>query len=87
MAENPVLGKSTFESSLEHLDIIDPLADERSLMEEVLVNIGDGARIRVDARLTPEQSRIPRPVVPGRLTATRGWRIQYPSQTRPLSPS
>ena len=62
VAEDPVLGKAPVECPLERIDIIDPLADERAFVKEVLVNVGDGARIRVDARLTPEQVRVPRPV-------------------------
>ena len=62
VAEDPVLGEASVERPLERIDVIDPLADERAFTEQVLVNIGDGARIRVDARLAPAQPRIPRPV-------------------------
>ena len=65
MAEDAVLGKAPVERPLERIDVVDPLANERAFAEQVLVDIGDGARIRVDARLTPEQSRIPRPVRAG----------------------
>ena len=62
VAEYPVLGKASLERPLEGIDVVDPLADERALAEHVLVNIGDDARIRVDAGLAPAQPRIPRPV-------------------------
>ena len=62
VAEDPVLGKASLERLLERIDIIDPLADEGAFTEQVLVNIGDGARVRIDARLAPAQPRIPRPV-------------------------
>ena len=58
MTEYPVFRESSCERSLERIDVVDPLADERTLAEQVLVNIGDGARIRVDAGLASEQPRI-----------------------------
>ena len=60
MAENPVLGTATRECAFERVHLIDPLADERAFTEQVLVYIGDGARIGIDARLTPVESRIAR---------------------------
>ncbi len=65
VAEDPVLGKSSVEHPLERIHVIDPLADEGAFTEHVLVNIGDGACVRVDARLAPAQSRVPRPVRAG----------------------
>jgi hypothetical protein len=64
VAEDPVLGKRPLEGPLERIDIIDALADERAFAEQVLVNIGDGARIGIDARLASAHARIPRPVRP-----------------------
>ena len=51
MAEDPVLGKAAAERPLERVDVVDALADERALAEHVLVDVGDGARVRVDARI------------------------------------
>src|SRR5208283_6008580 len=62
MAQDPVLGKAPVECPLERIDIIYPLTNERAFVKEILINVGDGARIRVDARLTPEQVRVPRRV-------------------------
>jgi hypothetical protein len=49
VAEDPVFGKAPFEGPFECIHIIDALADERAFTEQVLVNIGDGPRIRIDA--------------------------------------
>src|SRR5512139_3119617 len=62
VAEDPVLGKPSLEGLLERIDVVDPLADEGAFVEHVLVHIGDGARVRVDSRFAPEQTRISRPV-------------------------
>ena len=62
MAEDPVLGKAPIERPLECIDIVNPFANERALAKQVLVHIGHGARIRVDARFTPPEPRIPRSV-------------------------
>ncbi len=63
VAEDPVLGQPTVEGLLERIDVVDPLADEGAFVENVLVHIGDGARVRVDPRFAPEQTRIARPVL------------------------
>ena len=60
VAENPVLGKAARECPFEGVDLIDALADERAFTEQVLVDIGDGARIGIDAGLTPVELRIAR---------------------------
>ena len=62
VAQNPVLGEALLERALECIDLIDSLADERAFTEHVLVDIGDGACIGVDARLATVESRVPRPV-------------------------
>ncbi len=58
MAEDPILGKAPLECSPEGIDVIDSFADERAFTEQVLVHVGDGARIRVDPRLTSVESCI-----------------------------
>ena len=58
---------------LKRIDVIDPLANERAFTEQVLVNIGNGARVRIDAGVTPAQcAHTATGSLPGRLTATRG---------------
>src|SRR6185295_16288473 len=65
MTKNPVFGEAPLEGLFERLDVIDPLADERAFLEEVLVDVGDGARIGIDTGLAPEKPRIPGPVRAG----------------------
>ena len=72
VAEDPVLGETPVERLLERIDLIDALADERAFAEQVLVNIGDGAGIRIDAGSLPHMRAYRDRFVPGRLTATRG---------------
>ena len=50
VAQDPVLRETSAERPLEGVDVVDPLADKGAFMEEVLVDIRDGARVRVDAR-------------------------------------
>ena len=76
VAEYPVLGEAPVERALERIDVVDTLADERAFTEHVLVNIGNGACIRVDAGLASAQSRIARPVRPGQ--AHRHARLKDP---------
>ena len=78
MAENPVFGEAPVERPLEGIDLIDALADERAFLEQVLVNIGDGVRIRIDARITPPESRIPRPVRAGQAHGHTGLQDAVP---------
>ena len=47
-------------------------------MEQILVNIGDGVRIRIDARITPPESRIPRPVRAGQAHGHAGLQDAVP---------
>ena len=57
MAEHAVLGEAAAERALEGVDVVDALADERALAEEVLVDVGDRARVGIDARLAGEEPR------------------------------
>src|ERR1041384_5622708 len=52
-AENPVLRKASGEGVLECIHLINPLADKRAFIEHILVDIRGGARIGIDARITP----------------------------------
>ena len=47
-------------------------------MEQVLVNIGDRVGIRIDARITPPESRIPRPVRAGQAHGHAGLQDAIP---------
>ena len=48
-------GKRPSSAALERVDVVDAFADERALAEQVLVDVGDGARVRIDARVAAEQ--------------------------------
>ena len=75
VAQDAILGKAPLECTLERVDVVDPLADERAFVEDVLIDVRDRARVRVDARLATVQPRVPRPVRAGQAHDTRGWRI------------
>jgi hypothetical protein len=62
VAEDVVVGKAPGERALEHVDVVDSLADERAFAEGVLVHIRNRARIRVDARIARMEACVPRPV-------------------------
>jgi 3',5'-cyclic AMP phosphodiesterase CpdA len=64
MAQDPVVRKAPAQRLLEGVDVVDALADERALAEQVLVDIRDGARVGIDARLAAEQLRIARAIRP-----------------------
>ena len=70
VAQDPVVGKAAVQCAFECVDIVDALADERAFAERVLVDVGHGARIRIDPRVAAMQARVPRRS-PGRLTSTR----------------
>jgi hypothetical protein len=65
VAEDPVLGETSFERPLESIDLVNALADERAFAEQVLVNIGNSTRIGIDAGFASPHCRIPRPVHAG----------------------
>ena len=60
MAEDAVLRETSADGLLEGIDIVDPLADVRALSEKVLIHIGNGPSIRIDARLGGEKPGEPR---------------------------
>ncbi len=62
MAEDAVLRKPAPQRALERIHVVDALADERALVEEVLVDVGDGARVRVDAGVVRAELGIARAV-------------------------
>ena len=57
VAEDEVLGQLAGERALKGVDVVDPLADERALVEHILVDVRHGARVGVDARFAGEQTR------------------------------
>ena len=65
VAEDPVLGETSFERSLEGINFVYAFADERAFTKQVLVNIGNSTRIGIDAGLASAHCRIPRPVHAG----------------------
>ena len=69
MAEDSILGKAGIERPLEGVDVVDALADERALAEQVLVDVRDGARVRVDPGLAPEELRVARTLCSGQARA------------------
>ena len=65
VAENPIFGKAPLERLLEDIDLVDPLADERTFLKSILINVRDSVRIRVNAGVAPVQPRIARAVSAG----------------------
>ena len=59
---------------LEGVDIVDALADERPFAENVLIDVGNGARVG-SMPGSPPLSAHKRSVCPGQADATRGCRI------------
>ena len=57
-----VLGEAAVRRALEGLDVVDALSGEAALAVEVLVHVGDGGRIGVDARVSGMDGREDRPV-------------------------
>ena len=56
MAENPVVGEPGTHGGVKCLDVVDGLADELALSEQVLVNVGDLAGIGVQADISRKQA-------------------------------
>jgi hypothetical protein len=69
VAQDPVLGKTSVQRLLEGVDVVNSLADERALVEQVLVDVGNRACVGVDPRLTTVQSRVPGSSRPGQARA------------------
>ena len=61
VTEDPVLREPAAHSPLERVHVVDALADEGPFAEQVLVDVGHHAGIRVDARLAGPEPRVPRP--------------------------
>src|SRR5688500_2874493 len=52
MAQQRVLGKPSVRRVLECIDVVDPFAGKAAFAVEVLINVGDRRRIRVDAGMS-----------------------------------
>ena len=57
VAEERVLGHASFQRPGERVDVVDPLADEAALVKDVLIDVGDRARVRVDADMPGKHQR------------------------------
>ena len=60
VAEDAIRRQPARQREAERVDVIDPLADERAFAEQVLVDVGDRARVRIDAGLAGEHPRVAR---------------------------
>ena len=69
VAEQRVLGDASVERALEGVDVVDALAGIGAFAEQVLVDVGDGRRIGIDAAGAGEDALIERSVPAGR----EGW--------------
>ncbi|MNB96793.1 hypothetical protein D3C75_440060 [compost metagenome] len=72
VAEDAVLGQATLQCMLEGVDVIDALAHEGPFVEQVLVDVRDHARIRIDARLAAEHPGKTRSAAPPQTGADAG---------------
>ena len=73
MTQEGVLRDPSSEGRLERVDIVDPFAGVGTLPEKILINVGDGGGVRVDAsraREDPLEKRPSRSV--GKVGVTRG---------------
>ena len=57
VAEQRVLGHAAGERRLERVDVVDALADVAALVEEVLIDVGHGGRVRIEADVAGEDLR------------------------------
>ena len=74
MAENAVLRELAADGLLEGIDVIDAFADERALVEQVLVYVRDRASIGVNPGLTENKRAKPERRELAMVIATRGCR-------------
>ncbi|MNP20572.1 hypothetical protein D3C76_1131480 [compost metagenome] len=60
MAQDAVVGQAALECLFEGVDCIDSLANERTALKQVLINIRDGTGIGVDTRIAAKQAGVGR---------------------------
>ena len=65
VAEDAVLRQPAGEGAFEGVDVVDALADERAFTEPILVDVGHGARVGVDAGVAAAQPRVAAAVAAG----------------------
>ena len=58
MAQDAVFRQAIGQRPLEGVDVVDALADEGALAEQILIHVGDGARVGVDAGFAAIQARV-----------------------------
>jgi len=75
MAENPVVGKPGTHCGVKGLDVVDGLADKLALSEQILVNVGDLARVGIQADISANSLAKRDRCDWGRETASLGWRM------------
>ena len=66
VTQQRVVGNAARQRGLEHVDIVNPFAAVRAFIEQVLVNVGNGERVRVDAGGAREDALENRSVAAGR---------------------
>ena len=62
MAQDAVFGKTSIKCTLECVDIVNALSDERAFAKDILIHVRNRARVLIDTGLTSVQPCIPRPV-------------------------
>ncbi len=65
VTEDAIIGKPMVQRLLEGIDLVDALADERAFTEQILIDVGDAAGIRVEAGLAAMQLCVTRSVRAG----------------------
>ena len=76
VAEQRVVRHAPGERPFEGVDVVDALADVAALVEEILIDVGDGGRVRIDADVARKDPREPRAV--GADDADRDARLENP---------
>src|SRR5258708_8740645 len=66
VAQQRVVGNAACERRLEHVHIVNSFAAVRTFFEKILVNIGDGERVRIDSGGARKHALENRSVAPGR---------------------
>ena len=62
VAEQRVLGHAPGERGIERVHVVDAFADVAALVKHVLIEVGHGGRVRIDADVPGEHPREHRPV-------------------------
>ena len=54
MAEHGILREASLHGALESIHIVNSFSDKRTFLENILVHVGNGPRVRIDARIAGE---------------------------------